>query len=295
MAGRRRARRLPERHLRPEGHHRGLRASARSARRRSTCARRNAGDRRRAEPAQATTSSSSRSRRAACTSAAPSATSRPPQRFICPCHGGVYDFRGKVDGGPPVRPLDRFYTRVAQRPGRGRPALLGQPRAPALLVPATRASRSTASASTCTRGRFSTPEAGLGRPAMKLPKLPPRRSPALLPAARSGPATAEKLGPAGAGQGGRDHAPSTGSTSAPRSPAAVRWMMFRKVPKGTNWFYTLGSATMFAFLSQAVTGVFLAMYYDPSPRPAPTSRCATSPTRSSSASSCTACTSGARR
>jgi menaquinol-cytochrome c reductase cytochrome b subunit len=45
----------------------------------------------------------------------------------------------------------------------------------------------------------------------------------------------------------------------------LRWMMFRKVPKGTNWFYTLGSATMFAFLSQAVTGIFLAMYYDPSP------------------------------
>ena len=45
----------------------------------------------------------------------------------------------------------------------------------------------------------------------------------------------------------------------------LRWMMFRKVPRGTNWFYTLGSATMFAFLSQAVTGVFLAMYYDPSP------------------------------
>ena len=41
-------------------------------------------------------------------------------------------------------------------------------------------------------------------------------------------------------------------------------MMFRKVPKGTNWFYTLGSATLFAFLSQAVTGAFLAMYYDPS-------------------------------
>ncbi len=43
----------------------------------------------------------------------------------------------------------------------------------------------------------------------------------------------------------------------------ARWMMFRKVPKGTNWFYTLGSSTMFAFLSQAVTGVFLAMYYRP--------------------------------
>ncbi len=45
---------------------------------------------------------------------------------------------------------------------------------------------------------------------------------------------------------------------------AARWVMFRKVPKGTNWFYTLGSASLFAFLSQAVTGVFLAMYYDPS-------------------------------
>ena len=43
----------------------------------------------------------------------------------------------------------------------------------------------------------------------------------------------------------------------------VRWMLFRRVPKGINWFYTLGSATMFAFLSQAITGVFLAMYYEP--------------------------------
>ncbi|MGH2836255.1 MAG: ubiquinol-cytochrome c reductase iron-sulfur subunit [Solirubrobacteraceae bacterium] len=32
------------------------------------------------------------------------------ERFICPCHGGVYNFRGEVAGGPPVRPLDRFYT-----------------------------------------------------------------------------------------------------------------------------------------------------------------------------------------
>ncbi len=45
----------------------------------------------------------------------------------------------------------------------------------------------------------------------------------------------------------------------------MRFVLFRKVPKGTNWFYTLGSATMFAFLSQAVTGVFLAMYYEPDP------------------------------
>jgi ubiquinol-cytochrome c reductase cytochrome b subunit/menaquinol-cytochrome c reductase cytochrome b subunit len=43
----------------------------------------------------------------------------------------------------------------------------------------------------------------------------------------------------------------------------LRGFLYRKTPKGTNWFYTLGSATMFAFLSQAVTGVFLAMYYRP--------------------------------
>ena len=35
------------------------------------------------------------------------------QKFLCPCHGGVYGFQGQVEGGPPVRPLDRFYTRVA--------------------------------------------------------------------------------------------------------------------------------------------------------------------------------------
>ena len=32
--------------------------------------------------------------------------------FVCPCHGGVYDFRGIRVGGPPPRPQDRFRTRV---------------------------------------------------------------------------------------------------------------------------------------------------------------------------------------
>jgi menaquinol-cytochrome c reductase iron-sulfur subunit len=35
------------------------------------------------------------------------------RNFICPCHGGVYGFLGERIGGPPVRPLDRFQTRVA--------------------------------------------------------------------------------------------------------------------------------------------------------------------------------------
>jgi menaquinol-cytochrome c reductase iron-sulfur subunit len=34
------------------------------------------------------------------------------ERFICPCHGGVYDLLGRRVGGPPVRPLDRFPTRL---------------------------------------------------------------------------------------------------------------------------------------------------------------------------------------
>ena len=34
------------------------------------------------------------------------------QKFVCPCHGGVYGYEGQVEGGPPVRPLDRFYTKV---------------------------------------------------------------------------------------------------------------------------------------------------------------------------------------
>src|SRR5215210_5433159 len=45
----------------------------------------------------------------------------------------------------------------------------------------------------------------------------------------------------------------------------LRGFLYRKTPRGNTWFYTLGSATMFAFISQAVTGVFLAMYYEPDP------------------------------
>ena len=41
------------------------------------------------------------------------------ERFICPCHGGVYDLLGRRVGGPPVRPLDRFFTRVIPNPAGG--------------------------------------------------------------------------------------------------------------------------------------------------------------------------------
>ena len=45
----------------------------------------------------------------------------------------------------------------------------------------------------------------------------------------------------------------------------LRYFLFRKVPGDTNWFHTLGSATLTAFLVQLITGVILAMYYKPDP------------------------------
>jgi quinol-cytochrome oxidoreductase complex cytochrome b subunit len=33
---------------------------------------------------------------------------------------------------------------------------------------------------------------------------------------------------------------------------------------GTNWFYTLGTATMVTFINQVITGIVLGMYYEPS-------------------------------
>ena len=99
---------------------------------------------------------------------------------------------------------------------------------------------------------------------MKLPTLPKPPVPKRFQDKPARPGTAEKPKPLEqvkeAGISAADWVDERTSLSG-----GVRWMLFRKVPKGTNWFYTLGSATMFAFVSQAITGVFLAMYYVPSP------------------------------
>jgi menaquinol-cytochrome c reductase cytochrome b subunit len=99
----------------------------------------------------------------------------------------------------------------------------------------------------------------------RTPKLPAPPVPAALKAPPPRPGEHNgKLTPA-------DHAKEAGASvvdwvdERTSLSGGARWLMFRKVPKGTNWFYTLGSATMFAFLSQAVTGVFLAMFYKPDP------------------------------
>jgi len=48
----------------------------------------------------------------------------------------------------------------------------------------------------------------------------------------------------------------------------LKYFLFRKVPGDTDWWQTLGSATLTAFLVQAMTGVILAMYYKPDPNSA---------------------------
>jgi quinol---cytochrome c reductase cytochrome b subunit, bacillus type len=99
---------------------------------------------------------------------------------------------------------------------------------------------------------------------MKLPTLPKPPVPKRFQDSPSRPGQSEKVPPLEQAKEAGIH---TAAWVDERTSLAggVRWLFFRKVPKGTNWFYTLGSATMFAFVSQAITGVFLAMYYTPSP------------------------------
>jgi menaquinol-cytochrome c reductase cytochrome b subunit len=46
---------------------------------------------------------------------------------------------------------------------------------------------------------------------------------------------------------------------------ATKYFLFRKVPRDSSWWHTLGSATLTAFLVQAGTGLILAFYYKPDP------------------------------
>src|SRR3954453_13448328 len=97
-------------------------------------------------------------------------------------------------------------------------------------------------------------------PKVKLPKPPmPRRT-------SPRPGQSPENGGNGKKPGLKEHAADDGIATAgwlderPGASPFLRGFLYRKAPKGTNWFYTLGSASMFAFLNQAVTGVFLAMY-----------------------------------
>src|ERR1041384_3378812 len=96
------------------------------------------------------------------------------------------------------------------------------------------------------------------------------------------PAPLRKPAKPGTGNGAKGQAPADLKTAPPERPSdtqkladrakedpadVLAWveqrtaasgfltgMLFRKVPKGTNWFYTLGSATLLPVIVQAVTG-----------------------------------------
>jgi quinol-cytochrome oxidoreductase complex cytochrome b subunit len=44
----------------------------------------------------------------------------------------------------------------------------------------------------------------------------------------------------------------------------TKWFLFRNVPRDISWAQTLGSAALTAFIVQTLTGVILALYYEPS-------------------------------
>ena len=197
-------------------------------------------------------------------------------RLPGPLHPGVAEVR---------LPLPRRRLRLPGQGG-GRPA--GAPARPLLHARAraarwssATASRSTPSSSASRRATRRTTSTGSG--STSTPRGRPHEAPrtAQVPRRRD-PAGQRRQAANGNGANGAGATAASPPSPRPRTtrwrawPRAVGWLdertglspflrgfLYRKVPKGTNWFYTLGSATMFAFLSQAVTGVFLAMYYEP--------------------------------
>jgi ubiquinol-cytochrome c reductase cytochrome b subunit len=47
-------------------------------------------------------------------------------------------------------------------------------------------------------------------------------------------------------------------------PIQIR-LLEEPIPGGTSWIYVFGSVTLFLFLTQLISGMFLALYYNPSP------------------------------
>ncbi len=147
-----------------------------------------------------------------------------PAGFGCPCHGGQYDTEGNRTAGPPVRALDRWAYKVAD----GRLRLIG-----AYSVDEVEGSGADA-----TLGAYRLAQPGVHidglvpgplpvHPAELMPKSERRKQ---VETVVTYPLDwiEERTGWVG----------------------AVKYFLFRKVPKRTNWFHTLGSATLTAFLVQ---------------------------------------------
>ena len=167
-----------------------------------------------------------------------------PAGFGCPCHGGAYDTEGNRTAGPPVRSLDRYaFSIVNGNLVLGKHFSVGtvaghrrrrqdQPLPAELSRRARRRHRALA---------LSHPGAGVLTMA-KSARQKQIETAALYPLDW----VEERTGLVG----------------------YTKWFLFRNVPRDVNWMQTLGAATLTAFLVQATTGVFLAMYYKPDPNSA---------------------------
>ena len=160
-----------------------------------------------------------------------------PSGFGCPCHGGQYDTEGNRTAGPPgprarpVRVLD------PQRPSLRREGVLG--------LPCRRRGR-----------RRQDPQADA-----RVPRRARRRDRVLVVSDPTSPLMAARS----PSRQERIMYPLDWLEERSGLVGGVRYFLFRKVPADINWFQTLGSATLTAFIVQAVTGVILAMYYQPGP------------------------------
>ena len=167
-----------------------------------------------------------------------------PAGFGCPCHGGAYDTEGNRTAGPPVRSLDRYafsivngnlvlgkHFSVGTVEGTGADAKISRYRQayPGVHVDGIE------------RWLYPIPGAGVLTMAKSARQAQIEKA-ALYPLDW----VEERTGLVG----------------------GVKWFLFRNVPRDVNWMQTLGAATLTAFLVQATTGVFLAMYYKPDPNSA---------------------------
>ena len=164
--------------------------------------------------------------------------------FGCPCHGGQYDTEGNRTAGPPVRALDRAEFSI-----KGGKLVLGS------FYSVSEVSGTGARARIKKYGR-ATPGVHVDGPEAW---LYPDRGPALVATAT------RKKSPRRAQIEAAVLYPLDWLEERSGLVGATKYFLFRKVPRDSSWFHTLGSATLTAFLVQAITGVILAFYYKPDP------------------------------
>ena len=162
--------------------------------------------------------------------------------FGCPCHGGQYDTEGNRIAGPPVRALDRYSFSI--RNGHlflGKPFSVSQSTAPGAQA---KIHKQTLAYPGRARGR---------------PRVLALSDPASALMATAKPTRGQQLQQA-------ILYPLDWLEERSGLVGGVKYFLFRKVPGDINWFQTLGSATLTAFIVQALTGAILAMYYKPDPQ-----------------------------